>query len=238
MIPFARLRHTALALGAVTVLACFVPAHAAVLTYDFSTGSGGFTPVQSDGIARPFTYNASMGQWQVAGISAWTSSSLNGPAFTVTDGGPVRVAFTHFYDFQDGFDGAVLQVSVNGGGLQQVGTNVGVFVQGGYDKVIRPDVGSAIRGVQAWTGSSGGVLESIAELGSFEVGTSLDFSWLAAWDNTINRPFANWAIQSITLSDGPSAAAVPLPGTLPLVLLALGACGFTVSRRPAAAMPA
>ena len=66
-----------------------------------------------------------------------------------------QVTFRNLYNLSFGFDGAVLEISINGAPYQDIITAGGSFVTGGYTGLIS-GVGSPIIGRQAWTGLSGG----------------------------------------------------------------------------------
>jgi Big-like domain-containing protein len=71
-------------------------------------------------------------------------------------GATSRLIFWHRFEFEDGFDGGVLEVSTDGGATWvDVQIGGGAFVQGGYNGTIAPNFGSPIAGRAAWTGSSG-----------------------------------------------------------------------------------
>lgn len=55
-----------------------------------------------------------------------------------------------------GYDGMVLEISINGGPFQDIVAAGGSFATGGYNKTISTSFGSAIAGRMAWSGLSGG----------------------------------------------------------------------------------
>lgn len=63
------------------------------------------------------------------------------------------LVFWHRFGFEDGFDGAVLEVSTDGGSTW-VDVGPSNFIQGGYNGTISGEFGSPIAGRPAWTGSS------------------------------------------------------------------------------------
>src|SRR5207244_1046182 len=62
------------------------------------------------------------------------------------------LTFRHNYDFENGFDGGVLEISIDGGAFQDA---AGFILQGGYNGTISTCCGNPLAGRQAWTGSSG-----------------------------------------------------------------------------------
>src|SRR4029077_9298699 len=64
-----------------------------------------------------------------------------------------------------GFDGGVLEVSVDGGNtFQDILDAGGSFVAGGYNRTISTDRGSPIAGRQAWSGNSQGFITTVVNL--------------------------------------------------------------------------
>ena len=64
-----------------------------------------------------------------------------------------HLIFSHRYQFEDGYDGGVLEVSTDGGVTWlDVLAGGGSFVSGGYNGNIDPSFGSPIAGRAAWTG--------------------------------------------------------------------------------------
>src|SRR5207249_1086185 len=64
-----------------------------------------------------------------------------------------HLIFGHRFNFENTFDGGVLEVSTDGGGTWvDVVAGGGSFVAGGYNNTISPDFGSPIAGRAAWTG--------------------------------------------------------------------------------------
>jgi hypothetical protein len=80
---------------------------------------------------------------------------------TVCDAGAVQVSFRNNFNFQDGFDGGVLEVSYDDGlTFQDVLAAGGTFVLGGYNGTINSCCGNPLAGRQAWTGNSGGFIDT------------------------------------------------------------------------------
>ena len=75
---------------------------------------------------------------------------LTSPAFVV-DSSNSQIRFSHDYDLEEGFDansafdGGVFEMSIAGGGWQDVVTAGGTFQQGGYNTTVGGDAfGSVI----------------------------------------------------------------------------------------------
>ena len=91
-----------------------------------------------------------------------TDSNLDTPSFLYN--GPTGpssgawLSFYHAYDLQQGFDGAVLEISINGGPFTDIVAAGGTFLNDGYNGTISPGTLSPIAGRQAWTGNSGGYI--------------------------------------------------------------------------------
>jgi hypothetical protein len=68
-----------------------------------------------------------------------------------------RLSFWHRFNFQNGFDGGVLELSANGGPWQDVLAAGGTFISGGYNSTIAVGTDSPIAGRSAWTGLNSSV---------------------------------------------------------------------------------
>ena len=93
--------------------------------------------------------------------------------------------FSNNYALDDGFDGGVLEVSVDGGPFQDILTVTG-FIQGGYNGTISTCCGNPLAGRQAWTGNSGGFIQTAVDLIGF-AGHSIVLRWRMASDSRAER---------------------------------------------------
>jgi hypothetical protein len=114
---------------------------------------------------------------------------LDSPVVYATESIFVWFTFRHNFNLeastQDpnvGFDGGVLEISMDGGQTFQDITGSGRFVTGGYNRTIATNRGSPIAGRAAWSGNSEGFITTVVELPSELPGAVL--RWRMASDNT------------------------------------------------------
>src|SRR4051812_25311481 len=69
-----------------------------------------------------------------------------------------ELTFRHSFDLENGFDGAVLEISTNGGPFVDIVAAGGEFQSGGYNGTIANGFFSPIAGRSAWTGNSNGYI--------------------------------------------------------------------------------
>lgn len=120
--------------------------------------------------------------------------------------GITKLTFWHRYGFETGFDGGVLEVSLDGATWQDVLAAGGVFLSGGYDGTIDPaNPENPLQGREAWTGSSSDPTEmtlvevDLAALGGNEV----IFRWRLGQDELVpstNPPFG-WFVDDVAFSN-------------------------------------
>ena len=143
---------------------------------------------------------------------------LDTPGTAITSAS-AQVSFRNSYILENGFDGGVLEVS-SPNILAGVFTNItnaavgGSFVSGGYNGTISASDGSLIAGQQAWTGNSGGYINTVANLGPNVVGQTIKLRFRMVSDSIVSS--TGWRIDGVKISNGfvccgPLINAVPPP---------------------------
>jgi len=130
-------------------------------------------------------------------VSATTvgTTELVTPSYPVSPGS-LQLTFRNAFNLEDagsasqtGFDGMVLEISINGSPFQDVVDAGGSFVTGGYNKVISTQFGSPISGRSAWSGLSGGTvtvpayITTTVNLPASANGQIVKLRWLVASDS-------------------------------------------------------
>lgn len=116
---------------------------------------------------------------------------------TIADGLPAKMSFSNNFNFQDGFDGGVLEISFdNGLTFQDILTAGGTFTFGGYNGIISTCCGSPLAGRQAWTGNSGGFIDTNVNLPYSSLPIIL--RWRMGSDSSISSE--GWRIDSVVIT--------------------------------------
>lgn len=195
-------------------LACFVLLPAAVrgqVYYeDFTGGDGGYTVTNGIGAGVPDTpWIFSSGTWFTngAGNAAVVNSALDSPLISVPSAGKLSLGFAHRYDFEDDgttlWDGGQVQVSVNGSPFKPVIAQQ--FIDGGYrtDKLILgnspPLTGQYGFASKSLDYDSGALNASVANLGAFSAGDTLQLRFMAAWDECCGPAGPQWQIGPVAV---------------------------------------
>ena len=108
-----------------------------------------------------------------------------------------QVHFRNSYDTESGFDGGVLEISVNGGEFEDI-TVGGSFFAGGYIATLNSSFSNPLGGRAAWSGDSGGYIDTIANLPTTALGEPVQLRWRMATD--ANRGDVGWRIDTIRIS--------------------------------------
>ena len=119
-------------------------------------------------------------------------SGLITPVFTVPAAG-AQLSFKNLYNMETGsatgYDGMVLEYSLNGGAFTDITTGGNAFIAGGYTKTISSSYSNPIAGRQAWSGLSGGTaaaptfITSTINLPASTNGQPVQLKWRAATDD-------------------------------------------------------
>jgi hypothetical protein len=114
---------------------------------------------------------------------------LDAPGISATESFFVRLTFRQNFNLEAsgedpnlGYDGGVLELSVDGGQTFQDITVSGSFESGGYNRTISSDRGSPIAGRRAWSGNSDGFITTTVNLPGELLNAVL--RWRMASDNS------------------------------------------------------
>lgn len=113
-----------------------------------------------------------------------TDNVLTSPGFDIVSA-TAQASFRHSYDLEDGYDGGVLEISIDGAAFADVLAAGGTFAQGGYDDVIDPNYNNPLAGRQSWTGNSNGYVLTVVNLPAAAAGKSVAFRWRLGNDQKI-----------------------------------------------------
>ena len=140
-----------------------------------------------------------------------TDSTLDTPFF---EGGLTNGTFLHFrhsYDLEEGRDGAVLEISINNGPFVDFIAAGGGNLQ--YNGTISADFLSPIAGRSAWTGNSGGYVDTFAQMPLSALGKTVRLRFRLATD--CSGAGTGWRIDTIDISDNIGCPTPPLPSPPP-----------------------
>ncbi|HKR61180.1 MAG TPA: HYR domain-containing protein, partial [Pyrinomonadaceae bacterium] len=133
------------------------------------------------------------------GDNSLTSPIIPIPSAPATGTNPgVRLKFRNNYNTEAGFDGAVLEISVNGGAFQDIVTAGGSFAEGGYNGTIGP-TDSVLDGRAAWTGNSVGFITTTVVLPPTSYGQNAQLRWRTAYDTGTNPAGGGQRIDTISI---------------------------------------
>ena len=142
------------------------------------------------------------------------------PVSCCFEGCCLQLTFRHNFNFEAsptdptvGFDGGVLELSIDGGNtFQYIPANA--FRSGGYNRTISPDRGSPIAGLQAWSGNSGGFITTVLGLNVPPV-ISVRLRWRMASDTSGSGE--GWRVDNVTFTwcSGPPGTPYPTPRSRP-----------------------
>ena len=134
----------------------------------------------------------------------WTPGFINSPEHAV-------LIFANNYALEEGFDGGVLEISVDGGPFEDIITAGGIGI--GYNGMISTCCGNPLAGRQAWTGNSGGFVLDGVDLKAF-VGHTISLRWRMGSDSSGSG--GGWRIDDISIQcEGPTPTPPPTPPITP-----------------------
>src|SRR5204863_9281427 len=126
-----------------------------------------------------------------------TDFPLDTPSFNGGATNGTLLSFWHGYNLATGLDGAVLEISINGGPFVDFVAAGGGSV--GYNGTISSDFLSPIAGRQAWTGITFGYVHTFAHMPPSALGQNVRLRFRLATD--CSGGGGGWVIDTITVSD-------------------------------------
>jgi hypothetical protein len=168
---------------------------------------GVFWQTSNSGDPSPPAYSLPNAAW-VNDPDMISDKYLDSPAGTIDPISTVQLTFSHNYALEDGFDGGVLEISVDGGPFYDLG---GSAWEGGYNGTISTCCGNPLAGRQAWTGNSGGFIQTIVDLPR---GHTLVLRWRIASDSSGSGE--GWRVDDVSITcERPTPTPFPTPSITP-----------------------
>jgi hypothetical protein len=168
-----------------------------------------------DGVAAPTlpagwisTSNVGTSRWETSATSshsgvnnafipnsgAITDTFLVSPIYTAPSGNS-EIRFQNSYNFESGFDGGVLEISIDGAAFADFIVAGGSFTTGGYTSTLSTQYQNPLGGRQAWSGNSGGYRSTVASLPASSQGKNVQFRWRLGTDSSVSAP--GWRVDTL-----------------------------------------
>ena len=130
-----------------------------------------------------------------------TDNQLTSPSIAIGSANG-QLTFRHDYNTETGqttgYDGGVLEISINGGAFSDIVSAGGTFVSGGYNNTISPDFGNPLAGRSAWSGSSGGFITTTVNLPPAAAGQNIRLRWRLGSDSSVGM--TGWYVDTIAIA--------------------------------------
>ncbi len=136
---------------------------------------------------------------------------LTSPSFFIGSTNAI-LSFPHRYDTEYGFDGGVLEISINNGPFSDILTAGGTFIANGYNFFIDLSFGNPLAGRDAWTGNSTNFLNTTVKLPTSVTGKNVRLRWRMGSDSSVTE--RGWYVDSISVTEH----ACQYPATLPAIV--------------------
>jgi hypothetical protein len=118
-----------------------------------------------------------------------------------------RLTFQNNYNteadtnFITAYDGGVLEIQIGSGSFVDIEDAGGSFLSGGYNLTLDPTGDNPLAGRKAWSGQSGGFINTAVALPPAAAKNSIRLKWKFGTDSGNFYGGSGWAIDSIVLED-------------------------------------
>jgi hypothetical protein len=142
-------------------------------------------------------------------------TDLASPLIPIT-ASAATVSFRNRYDTEGGWDGGVLEISINGAAYQDIITAGGRFIGNGYNGALGVGTNNPLNGRNAWNGNSSGYITSTVQLPAAAAGQNVRLKWrFGADDNTVGQgPNPGWYVDTIRVNGNYACSFTPPPTTV------------------------
>jgi hypothetical protein len=145
---------------------------------------------------------------------------LVSPSITLSNG-PSQLSFQQSFNLEDTYDGGILQISIGGGAFEDIVAAGGSFATNGYVEELTEQADGDcenpnVIGANAWTGNSGGFINTIVNLPAAAEGKTVKLQWACGTDCDNAYTVTGWWIDNIAIIQtnwfccSSSASAVPV----------------------------
>jgi hypothetical protein len=174
---------------------------------------GIFWQTSDSGNPTPPAFSLPNAAW-VNDPDAISDKYLYSPSLTIPPGVTgVVLSFWQNYALEDGFDGGVLEISIDGGPFVDILAAGGFFGQGGYNGTISTCCGNPLAGRQTWTGSSGGFIETSVVGGLPGQGVPFVLRWRMGSDSSGSGE--GWRVDNLMITCEEKITPTPTPEITP-----------------------
>jgi PKD repeat protein len=135
-------------------------------------------------------------------------AELTSPVFSLPQG-PAQVSFRHNYYLESGYDGGVLEISINGGGFTDILAAGGSFASGGYSGTLSSGTGDPLGGRAAWTGNSAGYITTLINLPAAAAGQPIQLKWRCGSDSSVG--YTGWYVDTLSIAAQSCCNNSPVP---------------------------
>jgi hypothetical protein len=139
-----------------------------------------------------------------SGAAATSDNRLDSPVIPVGAGAYAELSFHNKYNFESGYDGGVLEVSIGGGAFTDILEAGGNFLYGGYNRTIALASGNPLAGRRGWSGTrseaSPGFITTRVRLPGSVLGQTIRLRWRAGFDAATSPGTAIWRIDDVLVT--------------------------------------
>ena len=138
------------------------------------------------------------------GSSAPSDNRLDSPVIPIDAGAFAEMSFRNKYNFESGYDGGVLEISIGGSAFTDILEAGGSFLEGGYNRMLALGSGNPLAGRRAWSGTrsdaSPGFITTRVRLPVSALGQTIRIRWRAGFDAASSPTSAIWRIDDFLLT--------------------------------------